>query len=108
LEGVGKNARLLEAGTSNIPTPPPSLGPPLASNLRFPSPLLIVEVKFLHEEFEISWQSRGEEIGNYNGDFVDSQEKNLFDSTSNFKEHEEDDFLQEDYTSDELRSLEDY
>jgi hypothetical protein len=50
----------------------------------------------------------GEEIGDYNEDFVDSQETNLFASTSTFEEHEEHDFLEEDYASNDSRSLEDH
>jgi hypothetical protein len=45
-----------------------------------------VEVESPQEGFEISWQRRGEEIGDYNGDFVDSQETYLFASTSIFEE----------------------
>jgi hypothetical protein len=105
---VRKNARLLEASISNVAIPPPSPGPPLASNSRFPSLPPTKKVESLQEGFEISWQWRGEEIGDYNEDFVDIQETNLFASTSTFEEHEEDDFLEEDYASNDSRSLEDY
>lgn len=94
----------MEASTSNVANPPPSVGPPLASNLRFPSPPPTMEVESLQEGFEISWKRSGEEIGDYNEDFVDSQETSLFAFTSTFEEHEEDEFLEEDYASNDSRS----
>jgi hypothetical protein len=66
---VRKSSRLLEASSSRLPTPPASLDPSLASNVRFFSPLPTMEVELPHEGFDISWQRRGEEIGEYNGDF---------------------------------------
>jgi hypothetical protein len=67
-----------------------------------------MQVELPHEEFDKSLQWRRKEIGDYNGAFFDSQEANLYVSTSSCKELEGDDFEKEYYAPDESASLEEY
>jgi hypothetical protein len=52
-------------------------------------------------------QTPGNDIGEYNADYIDSQENFLYASHSSCEELEDDDFIEGDYTNDEVRSLED-
>jgi hypothetical protein len=52
-------------------------------------------------------QARGEDIGECNTDYIDSQENFLYALYSSCEELEEDDFMKGDYANDEVRSLED-
>jgi hypothetical protein len=63
-----------------------------------------VEVEPPHGEFDNSLQWRKEDIGEYNGNFFDNQETDLYVSTSSCEELEEDDFQEEYYALEEFRS----
>jgi hypothetical protein len=49
----------------------------------------------------------GEDIGEYDGDYIDSQENFLYASHLSCEELEAEDFMEGDYANDEVRSLED-
>jgi hypothetical protein len=53
-------------------------------------------------------QGKGEDIGEYNADYFDSQEATLFASTSSCDDLEEHEFRHEDYESDDSMGLEEY
>jgi hypothetical protein len=48
----------------------------------------------------------GEDIGEYDGDYIDSQENFLYASHLSCEELEEGDFMEGDYANDEVKSLE--
>jgi hypothetical protein len=43
--------------------------------VKLPSPLPTLVVELLNEGFDIAWQRWREEIGEYSGEFIDSQER---------------------------------
>jgi hypothetical protein len=107
---VRKSARLLEASSSKLPvSPPASLQVPLESTERFSSlPPPALQVQALCDGFQVSLQGRGEDIGEYNADYFDSQEGNLCAPTSSSDDLEEDEFIDEDYASNDSMSIEEY
>jgi hypothetical protein len=102
-EGVQRSARLQEVSTSTLL----SLPPPLASPLRAPSLLIILVVEPPIEDFDSAWQRWKEEIGEYNEDYFDSQEREVCGTQSNCEELEEEDFDEGEFGTAEVRSLED-
>ena len=58
------------------------------------------------EDFNFALQREREDIGDYNGSYIDSQKKDLFASPSSHEELEEDNFIEEEYAND-VRNLED-
>jgi hypothetical protein len=52
-------------------------------------------------------QTPGEDIDEYDGDYIDNQENFLYASHSSCEKLEKDDFMERDYANDEVRSLED-
>jgi hypothetical protein len=104
-EGLKRSARLLEASTSRLPSPPLSPHPPFIVRFSFLSVPMLVELS--SEEFDIIFQRSREEIGEYDGVYIDSQEKELYAIHSSCEKLNEDDFQEGEYTTDELRSLKD-
>jgi hypothetical protein len=65
----------VDASSSRVPTPPPSSPPPLESTPSFPSPPPTEQVEPSAEDFDTSWKRWREQVGEYGGKFVDSQEQ---------------------------------
>jgi hypothetical protein len=54
----------------------------MESHIRFPSPPPLHVMEPSAEGFDFVLQRRREDIGDYNGDYIDSEEKDLFASPS--------------------------
>jgi hypothetical protein len=78
----------VEASTSTLHTTPPHSplhSPvPLESTPIFSSPPPILQVEASIQDFDTSWGLWREQIGDYDGAFVDSQEKEFYNSESSF------------------------
>jgi hypothetical protein len=71
------SARLVEASSSRFPNLPPNSPPALEFTVIFPFPPPTVEVEPSITNFEISWKKWREQIEEYDGEFLDSQEKDF-------------------------------
>jgi hypothetical protein len=107
---VKKSTRLLELDSSKLSTSSPaSQKAPLASIERFFSPpSQTMHIQAFNEGFQVPLQGREKNIGDYNADYFDSQKATLFTSTFNYDDLEGDEFLHEDYKSDDSMDLEEY
>jgi hypothetical protein len=97
----------VDASSSMVPTPPPSSPLPLESIPIFPSPPPTEHVEPSPEDFDTSWRRWREQVGEYGGEFVDSQEQLFYESPSTCEEAQEDKFEEADYGDEEVASLED-
>jgi hypothetical protein len=79
----------------------------LESTPSFPSPPPTEQVEPSPEDFDTSWRRWREQIGEYGGEFVDSQEYFFSESQSTYEEAQEDEFEEGDYGDEEVASLED-
>jgi hypothetical protein len=66
-----------------------------------------VQVEASTQDFDTSWRMWREQIGDYDGAFVDSQEKEFYNCESSFEEDEEDDSEVGEYGVEDVTSLED-
>jgi hypothetical protein len=64
-----------------------------------------MHIQALNEGFQVPLQGREEDFCNYNTYYFNSQEATLFASTSSCDDLEEDEFLDEDYESDDSMDL---
>jgi hypothetical protein len=106
-EGTRRSTRLWKASTCRLPTPPVSLAPQEESFVRFPTSPQAPVLGPSTEGVYVVLQTPREDIGKYNGDYIDSQENFWYASYSSCEKFEEDDFMEGDYANDEVRSLED-
>jgi hypothetical protein len=101
----------VEASTSTLHITPPQSPPhslaPLESTAILSSPPPTVQIKASTEDFDTSRGMSREQIGDYDGAFVDSQEKEFYNCLSSFQEDEEDHSEVKEYGAEDVTSLED-
>jgi hypothetical protein len=78
----------------------------LESTPIFSSPAPTLQVEASTQDFDTSWEMWREQIGDYDGAFVDSQEKEFYNSESSFEEDEEEDIDVGEYGGEDVTSLE--
>jgi hypothetical protein len=78
----------------------------LESTPIFSSPPPTVQVEASTQDFDTSWGMWREQIGDYDGAFVDSQEKEFYNCESSFEEDEEEDIDVGEYGAEDVTSLE--